>query len=338
VAANVVGDLAREGKPVSQVSQCLPDSAPVLVINGLHVHFYTYSGITRALNGISLSVRPGEMSAIVGESGSGKSVLAWTILGLTKPPGKVVAGEILWRDENILTMSRDRLKAVRGRELGLIVSSPRSHLHPLTRVGHQIEAVYAAVSESRGQAREATVEILKAVEMPDPWRIYQAFPHELSGGMAQRVLIAMALINSPELVVADDATNALDVTVQRQVLDLMTGLIRRRNASALMITHDLGIVAQYCQRATVIHSGQVYESADTQTLFANPVHPYTKGLIAKARRRKDGQNKSDIGRPTTDQSVNTCPDMQDCREAVPELEEVEPGHLVRPWRKSWTGC
>lgn len=311
-----------------------------LRVLGLHVHFFTYAGVVKALNGIGLEVRRGEMSALVGESGAGKSVLAWALLGLTRRPGKVVAGQILWRGEDVLAMPKRRLEAMRGREIALIVSNPRSHLHPLKKVGRQIEAVFAAGHASAGRpaARAAALEALKAVEMPDPARVHNAYPHELSGGMAQRVLIAMALINRPELVIADDATNALDVTVQRQVLDLMAALIRQQHASALMITHELGIVAQYCQRATIVYAGQVYESASTLRLFDNPLHPYTQGLLATSRRRRAERRAppppsvapDPMALPRGCYLAPRCPvAMPACQEQMPELAEVEPDHWVR---------
>jgi peptide/nickel transport system ATP-binding protein len=310
-----------------------------LLVRDLHIHFFTYAGVVKALNGVGLVLRRGEMSALVGESGAGKSVLAWALLGLTRHPGKVVGGEILWRGANVLAMSKERLGAMRGREIALIVSNPRSHLHPLKKVGPQIEAVYRAGNRAdRRAARPATLAALKAVEMPDPPRVYASYPHELSGGMAQRVLIAMALINRPELVIADDATNALDVTVQRQVLDLMTGLIRQQHASALMITHELGIVAQYCQRATIIYAGQVYEVADTKRLFDNPLHPYTQGLLATSRRRRSERQAEPLPSIAPDPMAlprgcylaPRCPvALPECRERMPELVEVEPDHWVR---------
>jgi oligopeptide/dipeptide ABC transporter ATP-binding protein len=280
--------------------------------------------VVKALNGVGLVLRRGEMSALVGESGAGKSVLAWALLGLTRPPGKVVGGEILWRGANVLAMSKERLGAMRGREIALIVSNPRSHLHPLAKVGPQIEAVYRAGNRAgRQAARAATLAGLKAVEMPDPTRVYASYPHELSGGMAQRVL---------------NATNALDVTVQRQVLDLMTGLIRQQHASALMITHELGIVAQYCQRATIIYAGQVYEVADTERLFDNPLHPYTQGLLATSRRRRSERQTEPLPSIAPDPMdlprgcylAPRCPvALPECRERMPELVEVEPDHWVR---------
>jgi ABC-type dipeptide/oligopeptide/nickel transport system ATPase component len=290
-------------------------------VKDLRVDFFTYGGVVTGLNGVHLTMRRGEMCALVGESGAGKSVLAWSILGLTRPPGRVVGGEILWRGENILTMTKQRLHEVRGKEIGLIVSNPRSHLHPLTRVGKQIEAVRVGDRNAR-TAREAALAALRDVEMPDPLRIYRSYPHELSGGMAQRVLIAMALINSPQLVIADDATSALDVTVQRQVLDLMSGLIRRHNAAALMITHDLGIVAQYCKRATIMYGGEVQEVADTERLFENPLHPYTRALIAIARRRRSDS-------PAHRDSLEAARASAKVGSTDSHLVEEEEGHWVR---------
>jgi oligopeptide/dipeptide ABC transporter ATP-binding protein len=310
-----------------------------LAVEDLHIHFFTYAGVVKALNGVSLAVRRGEMSALVGESGAGKSVLAWALLGLTRRPGKVVAGDIRWHGDSVLAMSKRRLRALRGREVGLIVANPRSHLHPLKKVGSQIEAVHAAGRRSDGgSARDAALAALEAVEMPDPKRVHNSYPHELSGGMAQRVLIAMALINRPELVIADDATNALDVTVQRQVLDLMAGLIRQNQASALMITHELGIVAQYCQRATIVYAGQVYEVADTLRLFDNPLHPYTQNLLATTRRRRAQHQAQPLPSVAPDPMAlpqgctfaQRCPvALPSCRERMPELVEVEPDHWVR---------
>ena len=310
-----------------------------LTVTDLHVHFFTYAGVVKALNGFSLTVEPGEMTALVGESGAGKSVLAWSVLNLPKRPGKIVAGEILWGDENVTLMSSDRLRNMRGKEIGLIVSNPRSQLHPLRRVGGQIEAAYLAHHPvSRQQARQAMLDTLRSVEMPDPARVAAAYPHELSGGMAQRILIAMALINSPELVIADDATNGLDVTVQRQVLDLMATLIREQHASALMITHDLGIVAQYCRRATIMYAGQSYEEAHTKRLFENPLHPYTQGLLGTIRSAQVAARSKPLSGIAPDPMAlpagcylePRCPvRLPHCREEMPELREAEPNHWVR---------
>ena len=310
-----------------------------LSVTDLHVHFFCYAGVVKALNGFCLTVEPGEMTALVGESGAGKSVLAWSVLNLPKRPGKIVAGEILWGDENVTDMSPDRLRNLRGKEIGLIVSNPRSQLHPLRRVGGQIQKAYLAHhSVSRREAEEAVLATLRSVEMPDPARVVAAYPHELSGGMAQRILIAMALINSPELVIADDATNGLDVTVQRQVLDLMAALIEQQHASALMITHDLGIVAQYCRRATIMYAGQSYEEAETRRLFENPLHPYTQGLLGTIRSAQVAARSKPLPGMAPDPMVPPpgcyleprCPvSLPECQQGAPELREVEPNHWVR---------
>lgn len=319
----------------------------ILSINDLHVHFFTFAGVVKSLNGFDLRVEKGEMSALVGESGSGKSVLAWSSLGITKSPGKIVQGEVLWHGQNVLRMSPTRLRQVRGKEISLILSNPRSHLHPLRDVGSQIVAVHRAhhnVSEQT--AREAALETMKSVGLADPMRVFKSYPHELSGGMAQRILIATALINSPEMVIADDATNGLDVTVQRQVLDLMTRLIRERNASALMITHDLGIVSQYCKRATIIYAGQACEVADTLTLFENPLHPYTQSILGSIRSAYSVIQAKPLPGITPDLMnlpqgcflAPRCPvAMPECREINPALTEVEPGHWVRCLRCSQSG-
>jgi peptide/nickel transport system ATP-binding protein len=309
----------------------------ILSVRNLHTHFFTYAGVVKALNGFDLQVHRAEMSALVGESGSGKSVAAWSLLGLPKAPGRIVEGEVQWHGQDILRMSKERLKRLRGSQISLILSSPRSNLHPLLRVGDQIQAVHQAHHRvPRLQARETTLATLRAVGL-DPNRVFDAYPHELSGGMAQRIIIAAALINSPELVLADDATNGLDVTVQRQVLDLMTQLIQQRRSSALMITHDLGIVAQYCNRATVMYAGQAVEVASTKRLFDNPLHPYTQALLGAIRSKAAVQRKPLPGLPPDPMALPTgcflqprCPVRRpECAQIQPTLRQVERGHWVR---------
>ena len=316
----------------------------ILAVKNLHVHFFTFAGVVRVLNGFELGLNRGEMSALVGESGSGKSVLAWSLLGIIKRPGKVVAGEVLWHGENVLRMPLARARRMRGQEVSLILSNPRSFLHPLQRVGRQIQTVHRAHCDvSEAQARQGTLDILKSVGLADPTRVFNSYPHELSGGMAQRILIAAALINSPQLVIADDATNGLDVTVQRQVLDLMARLIQEHRASALMITHDLGIVAQYCKRATIIYAGQPYETTETSRLFNNPLHPYTQSILGSLRSAHAAARGKPLPGITPDLMAlppgcslePRCPVRRpECREVTPELREVEPGHWVRCLRYS----
>lgn len=278
------------------------------------------------------------MAALVGESGSGKSVAAWSMLYLPKPPGKIVSGEILWQGEDVQTMPVERIRRFRGKEVSLILANPRSHLHPLRRVGDQVEAVlHAHQRVSNADAQDAMMAMMRAVGLPDPARVAKSYPHELSGGMAQRIIIAMALINSPQLVIADDATNGLDVTVQRQVLDLMTDLVQQQQASMLMITHDLGIVAQYCKRATVIYAGQAVETSETRRLFDNPLHPYTKGLMGTIRAVGADRGKPLPGLPPDPAALPPgcfleprCPiRLPECKQIRPEMRETEPGHWVR---------
>ena len=322
----------------AQVLPLGPDTEEILRVRDLQVEFPVYSKVNKSLNGFDLSVNRGEMAALVGESGSGKSVAAWSMLNHPKPPGQIVGGEVTWQSENVLAMPPDRLRRYRGKEVSLILANPRSHLHPLRRVGDQVEAVlHAHQKVGKAEANAAMLSMLGAVGLPDPNRVAKSYPHELSGGMAQRIIIAMALINSPQLVIADDATNGLDVTVQRQVLDLMADLVQQRQASMLMITHDLGVVAQYCKRATVMYAGQAVEVAETQRLFANPLHPYTKGLLGTIRAAGAERGKPLPGLPPDPADLPSgcflqprCPvRLPECTQIRPEMRQVEPGHWVR---------
>lgn len=314
------------------------ETTEILHVRDLHVEFPVYSKVNKALNGFDLRVNRGEMAALVGESGSGKSVAAWSMLNLPKPPGRIVSGEILWHGERVLDMAPARLRQFRGKEASLILANPRSHLHPLRRVGDQVTAVLKAHQRvSNPEALAAMHEMLAAVGLPDPGRVARSYPHELSGGMAQRIVIAMALINAPQLVIADDATNGLDVTVQRQVLELMAELVHERQASMLMITHDLGVVAQYCQRATVMYAGQAVEEAETRTLFALPQHPYTQGLLGTIRAVGNRRGKPLAGLPPDPANLPTgcflqprCPvRLPECAHIRPQMREIAPGHRVR---------
>lgn len=259
--------------------------ADLLSVEDLRTYFFTHGGVHRALDGFSLRVGEGEIVGLLGESGSGKSTAAWSIVNLVRPPGRIVGGRVIFRGRDLLALPEPALREIRGREISLIVSNPRAQLNPLVPVGRQIMQVYRDHhGGSEAQARAHMIEMLQAVDMPDPERRANAYPHELSGGMAQRVLIAMALICGPRLVIADDATNGLDVTVQAQTLDLMQELVRRSGTSVLMITHDLGIVAQYCQQVAVLHRGQVVETAAIDAFFRQPRHPYSRELLASVHR------------------------------------------------------
>jgi peptide/nickel transport system ATP-binding protein/oligopeptide transport system ATP-binding protein len=264
----------------------------LLEVRDLHTHFIARDldnrvRVARALNGVSFSLEPGRILGLVGETGAGKSLTAMSVLGLLKPPARIVAGQALLEGEDLLALPPDRLNILRGSRIGLVVQSPKSSLDPLSRIGHQLVRVQRAHRPALGrrEAEARAAEVLAAVGIPDPSRRLRAWPHELSGGMAQRVLIAMALVNEPTLLIADEPTTGLDVTVQAQILDLLRDLARERGIGAVIITHDLGVVAHYCDEAAVMFAGQVVESGPVRTLFAQPAHPYTRALIAATPER-----------------------------------------------------
>ena len=261
------------------------DSSTLLSIRDLRIHFFTYDGTVEALNGVDLDIGRREIVGLVGEQGSGKSVLAKSIMNLVEPPGKIVAGEILFEDRDLLGLSDTEIREVRGKGISIIMNNPREHLHPLLNVGQQVANTFLAHDGevSKPEAWDQAIDMLTAVGIADPERRARDFPHQLSGGMAQRILIAMALVCSPKLLIADDATDGLDVTIQRQVLDLVKELVTQTGSSALVITHDLGIVAQYCERVAVIYKGQIVEHSATADFFSAPEHPYSQGLLKSIR-------------------------------------------------------
>lgn len=254
---------------------------PLLEIKGLSVRFFTYQGIVRALEEVDLTIQRGEVLGLVGETGCGKSVMARSILRLiSDPPGKITQGEILFKGEDILKLRPRRLREIRGNDISMIFQEPMSSLNPVFRVGNQIEEVIMLHQKvDRRRARGAAVEMLQQVNMPDPEQVLRKYPHELSGGMRQRVMIAMELSCRPDLLIADEPTTALDVTVQGQVLTILNDLVRRLGISVLFISHDLGVIAQLCDRVSVMYAGKIVETAPVARLFAEPAHPYTRGLL-----------------------------------------------------------
>ena len=258
----------------------------LLEVDDLHVEFAARGldnrvRVAQALNGVSFTVDAGEVVGLVGETGAGKSLTALAAMGLLRPPARIPRGGIRFEGRDILAMPARELERIRGRRMTMIVQSPLTSLDPLKRVGDQLVRMQRVHgTASRAEARERAEAILAAVRIPDPKRRMQAWPHELSGGMAQRVLIAMALINDPAMVIADEPTTGLDVTVQAQVLDTLRDLVRARNLGALVITHDLGVVAHYCQRVAVMFAGRIVEDGTVAEVFARPAHPYTQALIA----------------------------------------------------------
>ena len=266
------------------------DGRAVLSIRGVHLAFASrdpQGAVRRArvLNGVDLDVGAGRIVGLIGETGAGKSMTAMATIGLL-PPSAEVTGKILFEGVDLLCLRGAALDKVRGAKIGFVAQNPRAALEPVTRVGDQLVRLIRAHSKLTAlAARQRAIEILGAVGIPDPQARYRAYPHELSGGMAQRVVIAMALVNQPQLVIADEPTTGLDVTVQAQVLDLLRQLVQAQGAAALIITHDLGIVAQYCDDMAIMFAGRVVERGPVAQVFASPVHPYTRRLIAASRAR-----------------------------------------------------
>jgi oligopeptide/dipeptide ABC transporter ATP-binding protein len=254
---------------------------PVLSVDGLETVFHTSGGTVRAVRGVSFEVRRGERLGIVGESGSGKSAMALSILGLIEPPGEIVGGSVKVNGRELAGRPERELRAVRGKEISLVYQDPMSALDPVKTVGAQLVETLRQHdrSMSRGAARKAAVELLRDVEVAQPERRLDDYPHQYSGGMRQRVMIASALANRPDLVIADEPTTALDVTTQAQVLDLLNRLVSERGAAIMLITHNLGIVAQFCDTVRVMYAGRLVESAEKRELFRAPAHPYTEALL-----------------------------------------------------------
>jgi peptide/nickel transport system ATP-binding protein len=252
----------------------------VLEVRGLRTSFYTRAGVIRAVTGVDFLVNKGEVLGLVGESGCGKSVTSLSIMGLVGEPGRVEGGEVLFDGRDLLKTSGEEMRRIRGDRIAMIFQQPQSSLNPVMRVGAQIsEALEVHRDMRKDDARKGGLELMDMVGIPDAKRRYEAYPHEMSGGMAQRVMIAIALSCEPELLIADEPTTALDVTIQAQILDLMRVLQRETGTAIILITHDLGVVAEMCDRAAVMYAGEIVEQTDVRTLFADPKHPYTRGLI-----------------------------------------------------------
>jgi oligopeptide/dipeptide ABC transporter ATP-binding protein len=260
--------------------------APILRVAGLRTEFTTPHGTVRAVRDVSFDIAPGERVGIVGESGSGKSAMALSLLGLIDPPGRVVGGSVKLGDRELVELSDRELQRVRGKEISLIYQDPTAALDPVKSIGHQLmESIRQHDrSMSRQAARRRAVELLADVEVPQPEKRLDDYPHQYSGGMRQRVMIASALANEPSLIIADEPTTALDVTTQAQVLELLNRLVTERNTAVLLITHNLGIVAEFCDTVRVMYAGRLVEQADTRPLFRAPAHPYSQALLSSVPR------------------------------------------------------
>ena len=310
----------------------------LLDVRDLRVEFATSEGIGRALNGVDLSVNEGQVLGIVGESGSGKSAIALSLVNLVARPGRIVSGSVLYRGQDLLQMPERALQQIRGREIGLVVQNAKSALNPLVTVGRQLVNMIRGHSpRDEAAAVEHAMLMLRKVGIPDPAARMHFYPHQLSGGMAQRVTIAMALSNNPRLLIADEPTSGLDVTIQAQILDLIQALVDELHSATILITRDLGIIAQHCQEVAVLYAGRIVERAGVRAFFKNPVHPYSEALIKavsttrqRGRKLMHGTSPSIFDLPGGCALNPRCPLVQPiCREKAPELRELVPGHFVR---------
>ena len=322
------------------------NSKPLLEVKGLKTYFYTEDGVVRAVDGVSFEVYPGEVLGLVGESGCGKSVTSLSIMRLISKPGRIDEGEILIDGEDLLKLPEDEMIKIRGNRISMIFQQPQTALNPVFKVGDQLAEVLDVHQDLGKEAGwKRAVALLKMVGVPDPERRADAYPHELSGGMAQRVMIAMALACVPELLIADEPTTALDVTIQAQILDLMRDLRREMGTSVILITHDLGVVAEMAERVAVMYAGEIVEQTDVNTLFDQPLHPYTQGLIGSIPVLGEIKEKLDVIPGSVPNLVNLPPGCRFaprcqarfkyactiCAEIKPELVEVKQGHSVRCW-------
>ena len=321
----------------------------LLEVRDLHTSFFAAQGEARAVDGISLTLDPGHTLGLVGESGCGKTMTALSILRLTPPSGRVVAGEIHFDGRNLLALREADMRRVRGNAIAMIFQEPMSSLNPVFTVGNQIaEAVRLHQGLTRRAARNKAIEMLALVEISEPERRVDEYPHQLSGGMRQRVMIAMALSCHPRVLIADEPTTALDVTIQAQILDLLAGLQRRLGMALILVTHDLGIVAERADEVAIMYAGRIVERTSVSAIFARPLHPYTRGLLRcipkvgaeKARRLEaiPGMVPDLLCLPSGCHFCDRCPSAVDrCAETDPVLEELEPGHAVACLRASEPG-
>ncbi len=316
----------------------------ILEVSGLKTHFFTDEGVVKAVEDVSWNLPRGKTLALVGESGCGKSVTALSIMRLVPdPPGKIVGGQILFDGMDLLKLSPRDMRSVRGGQIGMIFQEPMTSLNPVYTIGYQIEeAITTHQQVSKTQARTLAVEMLEKVGIPDPGRRADEYPHQMSGGMRQRVIIAMALSCSPELIIADEPTTALDVTIQAQVLDLLRQLQADLGMSILLITHDLGVVAEMADMVAVMYASKIVEYTDAERLYGDPIHPYTQGLFRSIPRLGGSEERLDVIPGTVPSPLHFpagCKFHQRCTHAFrpcallePPLKEIAPGHQAACWK------
>jgi oligopeptide/dipeptide ABC transporter ATP-binding protein len=327
----------------------LSSGPPLLEVDNLQTHFFTPGGVIRAVNGVSYHLKPGETLGVVGESGCGKSVTALSILRLvSSPPGRIVGGAIRFEGRDLLDLSEYEMEQIRGNDISMIFQEPMTSLNPIYTVGKQIsEAIALHQRLSRKDAMDGAIEMLRRVSMPEPERRAHAFPHQLSGGMRQRVMIAMALSCNPKVLIADEPTTALDVTIQAQILDLIRDLRERLGTAVILITHDLGVVAENADRVVVMYAGRKVEEATVDELFDHPGHPYTLGLLGSIP-QLDAANWATSERPRLTEIKGMVPSLahlpkgcsfaprcgfatEQCHNAVPPLDMPRPEHWIACW-------
>jgi len=314
----------------------------VLRVDGLVTHYYTSSGIVRAVDDVTFDVTEGEVLGVVGESGSGKSVTCLSILRVVPKPGKVVSGKILFKGDNLLEKTENEMQAIRGKEIAMIFQNPAFSLDPIYTIGNQlVEIIRQHTGITKTEATERVVELLRAVRISDAERRFNQFPHEMSGGMKQRVVIARGLLCNPSLLLADEPTTNVDATTQAQLLDLLKDIKKKFGTTIMFITHDMGVIAQLTNRVVVLYSGRICEIADTETIFSKPRHPYSQALISAVPHFDPSRNRpkklrviagdlpSPISPPTGCRFHPRCAYAQSiCREQIPEAKELEHRHFT----------
>jgi oligopeptide/dipeptide ABC transporter ATP-binding protein len=321
-------------------------TTPLLDVKGLKTYFFTEEGTVPAVDGIDFFIHEGESLGVVGESGCGKTVTARSIMRLVpQPPGRIMGGEILWQGTDLLTLSAREMRKIRGKDISMVLQDPMTNLNPVFTAGEQIaEAIRLHMNVNKREAMDRTIEMLKTVGIPSPERRVKDYPHQLSGGMRQRVMIAMALSCNPRLVIADEPTTALDVTIQAQILELIAKLKEELKMAIILITHNLGVVAEATQRIIVMYAGQIIEEADVRILFHQPLHPYTKGLLKSIPRLDStvverrplesipGVVANMLNLPQGCRFAQRCNEVMDiCTETEPPVSEKIRGRKVKCW-------
>lgn len=333
----------QEKSAVKTESNNKKEAKDLVVFKNLKTYFYTEDGVVKAVNDVSFRIKEGETICVVGESGCGKSVTAMSLMRLIpNPPGKIVEGEIYFEDKDVLKLNDSDMRTIRGNDISVIFQEPMTSLNPVFTIGDQIgEVIMLHQKLNKAEAKKKSIEMLKIVGIPRAEEIVESYPHELSGGMRQRAMIAMAVSCNPKLLIADEPTTALDVTIQAQILDLMRNLKERLNTSIMLITHDLGVVAEMADYVVVMYAGKIVEEAPVIELFKNPMHPYTVGLLnSKPILNREhsrlysipGQVPNPIGMPDNCYFSERCEKcLKICKETQPELKQVGENHKVACW-------